>query len=76
VINPVADQNADKPYSPKQTCGQCHDYENITQGYHFTQGPDVWQTAEQSGPCVFMLCSTPRANAAENHAHIHSAPEH
>jgi hypothetical protein len=28
------------PYSPKQTCGAvgCHDYDKITQGYHFTQG--------------------------------------
>lgn len=27
-----------KPYSPKQTCGPCHPYERITQGYHFQQG--------------------------------------
>src|SRR3972149_6191648 len=26
------------PYSPKRTCGQCHDYERITRGYHFQQG--------------------------------------
>lgn len=40
VIDPVAGQNADKPYSPRQTCGLagCHDYETITQGFHFTQG--------------------------------------
>ncbi len=40
VINPVTGENADKPYSPKQTCGACHDYEKITQGYHFQQGAD------------------------------------
>ncbi len=40
VINPVAGENADKPYSPKHTCGACHDYEKITQGFHFQQGAD------------------------------------
>jgi hypothetical protein len=40
LINPVAGINTDKPYSPKQTCGKCHDYDLITQGYHFQQGKD------------------------------------
>ncbi len=26
------------PYSPKKTCGTCHDYPRITNGYHFQQG--------------------------------------
>jgi len=26
------------PYSPKKTCGGCHDYDQITSGYHFQQG--------------------------------------
>ena len=26
------------PYSPKRTCGDCHDYARITNGYHFQQG--------------------------------------
>ncbi len=26
------------PYSPKKTCGACHDYERMTNGYHFQQG--------------------------------------
>jgi len=26
------------PYSPKRTCGACHDYDQITKGYHFQQG--------------------------------------
>jgi len=38
TINPVSRVNADVPYSPKQTCGKCHDYDKITQGYHFKQG--------------------------------------
>jgi len=40
VIDPVHNFNADKPYSPKQTCGakDCHNYNKITEGFHFTQG--------------------------------------
>ena len=26
------------PYSPRQTCGTCHEYDKITNGYHFQQG--------------------------------------
>ncbi len=26
------------PYSPKKTCGGCHDYDQIILGYHFQQG--------------------------------------
>jgi len=40
IIDPVNNINADKPYSPRQTCGQCHDYDKITEGYHFQQGKD------------------------------------
>ena len=40
VIDPVKGLNADVPYSPRQTCGasDCHDYDKITKGFHFTQG--------------------------------------
>jgi hypothetical protein len=40
VINPVANPKVDAPYSPRQTCGAkgCHDYDKITQGFHFQQG--------------------------------------
>ncbi len=40
IINPVAGINIHQPYSPRQTCGAsgCHDYDLITEGYHFTQG--------------------------------------
>ncbi len=27
-----------EPYSPKQTCGGCHDYDLISNAYHFQQG--------------------------------------
>ena len=53
VINPVKDENADKPYSPKQTCGGCHDYEKITKGFHFTQGMGEKPTAEQAARCLW-----------------------
>ncbi|NWG12929.1 MAG: hypothetical protein HXY20_05265 [Acidobacteria bacterium] len=41
--------NAAVPYSPKQTCGRsgCHNYNLITQGFHFTQGAGEEPTADQ-----------------------------
>jgi hypothetical protein len=33
--------NSVDPYSPKKTCGVCHNYSVITSGYHFQQGFDV-----------------------------------
>lgn len=29
---------AGPPYSPKQTCGKCHDYTSINKAYHFMTG--------------------------------------
>ena len=57
VIDPVKGTNADKPYSPKQTCGKCHDYEKITQGYHFMQGKGEKPTRDQAERCEW--ASTP-----------------
>jgi hypothetical protein len=48
VINPLTGENADAPYSPKQTCGQCHDYDLITEGFHFTQGAGETPTPDQA----------------------------
>ncbi|MFO7722454.1 MAG: multiheme c-type cytochrome [Bacteroidales bacterium] len=44
LIDPVNGINDDKPYSPRQTCGKCHDYEKITGGFHFQQGKDEMAT--------------------------------
>ena len=44
VIDPINNINSEKPYSPKQTCGKCHDYDKITQGFHFQQGKDETAT--------------------------------
>ena len=30
--------NSTEPYSPRQTCGTCHDIDAIANGYHFQQG--------------------------------------
>jgi len=35
--NPLTPES-NLPYSPKKTCGACHDYNRITNGYHFQQG--------------------------------------
>jgi hypothetical protein len=35
--NPLTMQSK-TPYSPKKTCGTCHDYNRITNGYHFQLG--------------------------------------
>jgi hypothetical protein len=50
VIDPVHGVNDAVPCSPRQTCGAsgCHDYEKITEGFHFTQGrgeemPESWR---------------------------------
>lgn len=40
IINPMTGGNADRPFSTRQTCGSCHDYDRITRGYHFQQGWD------------------------------------
>jgi len=40
IINPLTGENADRPYSPRQTCGACHNYDQITKGFHFQQGWD------------------------------------
>ena len=41
IIDPINDVNANAPFSTKQTCGMCHDYDVITEGYHFQMG---WQS--------------------------------
>ncbi len=44
-------------YSPKKTCGKCHDYEAVTRAYHFREGAgprgenlsDHWSDKENDG---------------------------
>ena len=54
IINPITKGNIDKPYSPRKTCGKCHDYRKITQGFHFQQGAGEKPTADQSLRCAWV----------------------
>ncbi len=44
-------------YSPRQTCGKCHDYDAVTKAYHFREGVgrngeiinDHWSDMENDG---------------------------
>ncbi len=47
IINPVKNKNSGAPYSPRQTCGRCHDYNKITEAYHFQQGRGEDPTEQQ-----------------------------
>ncbi len=35
IINPITGENTDQPFSPRKTCGACHDVDTIAKGYHF-----------------------------------------
>lgn len=53
VINPLTGENADQPFSSRQTCGACHDYDLITKGFHFQQGWDkISDTYDKKMPWV------------------------
>jgi formate dehydrogenase gamma subunit len=40
-INPILDDSVTQPFSTEMSCGMCHDYATITEGYHFQMGWDV-----------------------------------
>jgi len=72
-------QNAVDPYSPKKTCGICHDYTTITKGYHFQQGFDNLREGYDSrrpwilSPGMFgsyFPFAGPARLAAKNNSHI------
>lgn len=42
-----------EPYSPRQTCGTCHDVDAISNGYHFQQGRTDANGAVQTTPDFF-----------------------
>lgn len=54
VIDPVHGINADNPYSPKQTCGKCHDYNKTTEGFHFQQGRGEKPIALTAERCLWV----------------------
>lgn len=43
IINPMTGENADQPFSTRQTCGSCHDVDTISKGYHFMMDWDKAQ---------------------------------
>jgi hypothetical protein len=45
IIDPINGRNDLQPYSPKQTCGVCHDYNLISKGYHFDMD---WNLADDT----------------------------
>lgn len=55
VIDPVHGVNDKAPYSPRQTCGTCHNYQLITEGYHFTQGKGEALPKEYADRCNWVL---------------------
>ena len=52
-------------YSPKQTCGKCHDYQAVTRGYHFREGAgaygqdlrDHWSAKNRNNPLYRYLAN-------------------
>ncbi|MGB9711878.1 MAG: hypothetical protein ACPL2F_01910 [Dissulfurimicrobium hydrothermale] len=52
-------------YSPKQTCGKCHDYQAITRAYHFHEGAgaygqdlsDHWSVKNKDNPLYRYLAN-------------------
>jgi len=44
IINPMTGENADQPFSTRQTCGTCHDVDKISKGYHFMMD---WENARK-----------------------------
>lgn len=41
------------PYSPRRTCGRCHDYEAITLGHHFNAIADSSQAGRPGEPWIW-----------------------
>lgn len=52
-------------YSPKTTCGKCHDYNSVTKAYHFREGvgpdgkgiTDHWSDKENDKPLYRYLAN-------------------
>jgi hypothetical protein len=41
------------PYSPAQTCGKCHDYAAISQGWHFNEAMGTVKAGRPGEPWIF-----------------------
>ncbi len=52
------------PYSPRKTCGACHDYGRITSGYHF-QAPGMYGKLSLASPDLSQLAKKISQNPSE-----------
>jgi len=57
IVDPTKNLNEEVPYSPKMTCGKCHDYDKITKSYHFQQGKGEKMTEEFQA--TYPWCTSP-----------------
>ena len=55
-ISPTS--NFDQPYSPSETCGQCHDVDTISQGWHFTPAADANAAGRPGEPWIYVDIAT------------------
>jgi hypothetical protein len=58
IINPMTGENADQPFSTRQTCGACHDVDTISKGYHFMMDWDKASDTRFAGTDTPWLVST------------------
>jgi hypothetical protein len=58
IINPMTGENADQPFSTRQTCGACHDVDTIAKGYHFMMDWDKVSDTKFAGTDTPWLVST------------------
>jgi hypothetical protein len=58
IINPMTGENADQPFSTRQTCGACHDVDTISKGYHFMMDWDKASDTRYAGTDTPWLVST------------------
>jgi hypothetical protein len=58
IINPMTGENADQPFSTRQTCGACHDVDTISKGYHFMMDWDKAGDTRFAGTDTPWLVST------------------
>jgi hypothetical protein len=50
--------NSDQPFSTFITCGQCHHYEVIGQGWHFNTDPESAPAGRPGEPWIYWDCAT------------------
>ena len=50
--------NFNQPFSIRQSCGRCHDYETISAGWHFNAADEKVQGGRCGQPWIYWDCST------------------